>query len=51
MFYEKSKERAAQATPEKFSQEETRNGEATVRNQQKGTHVHEDKTNKIGALP
>jgi hypothetical protein len=47
----KTKEGAAQATPGKFSQEETRNGEATVRNQQKGTHVHGDKTKKIGVLP
>ncbi len=28
-----------------------KDGEATVRNQQKGTHVHGDKTNKIGVLP
>jgi hypothetical protein len=32
MFCEKTKEGAAQATPGKFSQEETRNEEATVRN-------------------
>jgi hypothetical protein len=47
MFHEKTKEGAAQAAQGKLSQEKTRNGEATLRNQQKGTHVHREKTNKI----
>jgi hypothetical protein len=51
MFCEKTKEGAAQTTAGNCPQEEVRNGEATVRTQQKGTKVHEDKTNKNGVLP
>jgi hypothetical protein len=39
----KTKEGAAQTTARKCSQEEARNGEATVRTQQKETKVHENK--------
>jgi hypothetical protein len=51
MSCEKTKEGAAQTTAGKFSQEEARNGEATMKTQQKGTNVHGDKTNKNGVLP
>jgi hypothetical protein len=46
MICEKTKEGAAQTTAGKCSQEEARNGEATVRTQQKGTNVHGNKANK-----
>jgi hypothetical protein len=46
MFCEKTKEGAVQTTAGKCSQEEARNGEATVRTQLKGTNVHGYKTNK-----
>jgi hypothetical protein len=42
----KQKKGAAQTTTGKFSQEGARNREATVRTQQKGKNVHENKTNK-----
>jgi hypothetical protein len=43
MFCERTKEGAAETTAGEF-QEETKNWEAPVRTQQKGTNVHRDKT-------
>jgi hypothetical protein len=50
MFCDRTKGGATQATAGEF-QEETRNRDATVRTQQKGTNINMDKTNKNGALP
>jgi hypothetical protein len=51
MLYEKTKEGAAQATAGNCSQEEMRNGEATMRTQQKKTNGSRKQNKQNGALP